>query len=72
MLITKKKRRKQLIDLYGDMENFNLSLSCLFFFYRDLVFEDQLVTKETKQDYKERWRSIRILYLTMFFDSLCE
>ena len=34
--------------------------------------EEHLVVKETKQEYKERWRSIRILYLTMFFDSLCK
>ncbi|XP_066911028.1 major facilitator superfamily domain-containing protein 8-like isoform X3 [Clytia hemisphaerica] len=37
---------------------------------RDLVLEDSLVSKESQKEYKQRWRSIRILYATMFFDSL--
>ena len=54
MLITKKKRRKQLIDLYGDMENFNLSLSCLFFFtgtlYLKINWLPRKQSKITKKD----------------------
>ena len=68
--------KKEEYSQFNNFENLNIYnlyiLSIIFSFNSDLEMKEHMVGKETKQGYKERWRSIRILYVTMFFDSLCK